>query len=50
MKQRVIIADSLRYMDSQLDTALRDGWLIQQVVVNSDSNNWLAVVYKEDSK
>lgn len=45
-RQRVILHEGARPFKAALDEAVQDGWTIEQVTVNSQSNCWLAIVGK----
>ena len=47
-KQKIIIQDKAIDFKQSLDTAIQMGWLVHSVTVNSETNYWLAVLYRED--
>lgn len=47
-KQKIIIEDKATDFKQSLDTAIQMGWLVHSVTVNSETNYWLAVLYRED--
>lgn len=47
IKQKTIIEVRAQDMKQSLDEAIRMGWLVQSVTVNSETNCWLAVLYRE---
>lgn len=47
IKQKTIMQTSAREMKILLDEAIRMGWLIHSVTVNSETNCWFAVLYRE---
>lgn len=49
IKQKTLIESSAQDMKASLDVAIRFGWLVQSVTVNSETNCWLAVLYREDA-
>jgi hypothetical protein len=47
IKQKTIMQTNAREMKNCLDEAIRMGWLIHSVIVNSETNCWFAVLYQE---
>lgn len=45
-RQRVILQEGGRSFKTALDEAIQDGWNIEQIAVNSESNYWIGVVGK----
>ena len=45
--QRVILQEGGRAFKTALDEAIRDGWSIEQIAVNSESNYWIGIVGKD---
>ena len=44
--QRVILQEGSRAFKTALDEAIQDGWTIEQIAVNSESNYWMGIVGK----
>lgn len=45
-RQRVILQAGGQAFKTALDDALRDGWTIEQIGVNSEANHWIGIVGK----
>lgn len=48
IKQKIIIQDKAIDFKQSLEAAIQTGWLVHSVTVNSETNYWLAVLYRED--
>lgn len=46
-RQRVILQEGGRAFKTALDEAIQDGWSIEQIAVNSESNYWIGIVGKD---
>lgn len=47
IKQKTLMEASAQGMKASLDAAIQMGWLVQSVTVNSETNCWIAVLYRE---
>ena len=47
MKQKVFTASSMDELKDRIETAFGFGWLVQQIVVNPRTSDYLAIVYME---
>jgi len=50
MRQKIMYDTSATAFKSELDSCLRAGWLVLQIAVNSETNTWFAVLYKETTQ
>ncbi len=47
IKQKILLAKTASGMQSEINIALDMGWLVQSITVNSETNMWIAVMYRE---
>lgn len=47
IKQKIMQFDNSVEMEQQINIALNMGWLVQSITVNSDTNTWIALLYRE---
>ena len=50
MTQIVIAATDGHDVAWEIRAALKDGWLVHSITVNSDTDYWIAILYKEGKK
>jgi hypothetical protein len=49
IKQKILMESRSSDIRDALNVAIQMGWLVQSVTVNSDTNCWIAVLYREAS-
>lgn len=48
LKQRTILREGAIAFQHALDEAIANNWKVQQIVVNNQTNVWLALVVREE--